>query len=112
MFGQNEVVKEDYDPQGKLWVREVFYTIQGEGPDAGTPAVFVRLAGCNLRCYFCCVGATQVFMPGGKKPIKDVRVGDSVFSYDLVANKLVLDTVTRIYRRSVRQVLKIRFREG
>ena len=36
-----------------LQLVEIFYTVQGEGTHAGTPAVFVRLAGCNLSCRFC-----------------------------------------------------------
>jgi len=38
----------------KLAVNEVFGpTIQGEGPNVGRPAVFLRLYGCNLRCQWC-----------------------------------------------------------
>ena len=36
-----------------LQVNSIFYTIQGEGPFAGCPAVFIRLAGCNLQCPGC-----------------------------------------------------------
>jgi len=36
-----------------LQMAEIFYSVQGEGHFTGTPAVFVRLAGCNLACAFC-----------------------------------------------------------
>ena len=34
-------------------VNEIFYSLQGEGYHAGTPAVFLRFSGCNLQCPFC-----------------------------------------------------------
>lgn len=43
----------------KLLVTDIFATFQGEGPSAGWPAIFVRLAGCNrgekshMGCQFC-----------------------------------------------------------
>lgn len=36
-----------------LIVTEMFYSIQGESLFAGCPCVFIRLAGCNLRCAYC-----------------------------------------------------------
>lgn len=36
-----------------LPVNEIFYSLQGEGRFTGTPATFIRLAGCNLSCPFC-----------------------------------------------------------
>lgn len=52
-MNKQPVEKQRLDAQGILDVHSVFYTIQGEGPFAGRPAVFVRLAGCNLQCPLC-----------------------------------------------------------
>lgn len=34
-------------------VNNIFYSLQGEGRNTGRAAVFIRFAGCNLRCSFC-----------------------------------------------------------
>ena len=47
------IEKFDHQEDGSLEVHSIFYTIQGEGPYTGQPAIFVRLAGCNLQCPGC-----------------------------------------------------------
>jgi organic radical activating enzyme len=47
------IEKQTLHNHSTLDVHSLFYTIQGEGPFAGHPAVFVRLAGCNLQCPMC-----------------------------------------------------------
>jgi len=37
----------------RLLVNEIYYSLQGESTYAGRPCVFVRLAGCHLRCTYC-----------------------------------------------------------
>lgn len=53
MFGTNPLRGKEVSDGTELAVQEIFRTIQGEGPDAGTPATFIRLWGCHLRCWFC-----------------------------------------------------------
>ena len=58
MFGHNKIegrkfFNDHVESHGHLLVTSVFTTLQGEGPLAGMPAVFVRLAKCNLACSFC-----------------------------------------------------------
>jgi organic radical activating enzyme len=56
MFGTNEIIGKKYfkdAPADSLFVTSMFFTLQGEGPYAGMPALFIRLAKCNLVCSFC-----------------------------------------------------------
>ncbi len=59
-------------------VKEIFYTLQGEGAQVGRPAVFCRFAGCNLwsgreadragaTCTFCDTDFAGTDGPGGGK---------------------------------------------
>jgi len=36
-----------------LKVKEIFYSLQGEGGRQGAASIFIRLSGCNLECDFC-----------------------------------------------------------
>jgi len=48
-----------------LSISEVFYSIQGESSRAGYPCVFIRTAGCNLRCRYC--DAPYTYEEAGKQ---------------------------------------------
>jgi 7-carboxy-7-deazaguanine synthase len=53
MYGTNPIRPPSQGDGQKLDVQQIFATIQGEGPYAGWPAIFIRLGGCNLACSFC-----------------------------------------------------------
>lgn len=52
-INQQPPEKPDYSHDGSVELHHIFETVQGEGPFVGTPAVFIRLAGCSLQCPFC-----------------------------------------------------------
>jgi 7-carboxy-7-deazaguanine synthase len=71
-------------------VKEIFYTLQGEGQNAGRPAVFCRFSGCNLWtgresdrhtavCQFCDTDFVGVGPDGGKF-VDAERLADAVLS--------------------------------
>ena len=56
-----------------LQLAEIFYSVQGEGAWTGTPAAFVRLAGCNLACAFCDTDYALRFIAGVDEVVARVR---------------------------------------
>ena len=56
-----------------LQLAEIFYSVQGEGTFTGTPAVFVRLAGCNLSCSFCDTDYALKFFASAGDVVRRVR---------------------------------------
>lgn len=115
MFGKNEIVgKKFFNKKSKLFkepsllVTSMFMTIQGEGPYAGKPAFFIRLAKCNLDCHFCFVGTTIItYGREQRRRITRVKVGDWVLSWDekkavyrhekvLEINKSYVNTLARV----------------
>lgn len=72
-------------------VKELFYTLQGEGVNAGRPAVFCRFAGCNLwsgreedrataACQFCDTDFVGVDGPGGGKYAESSALADAALA--------------------------------
>lgn len=70
-------------------VKEIFYTLQGEGANTGKPAVFCRFAGCNLwsgqeadraaaTCRFCDTDFVGTDGPGGGKFKSPADLADAV----------------------------------
>jgi 7-carboxy-7-deazaguanine synthase len=51
-----------------LRIIEIYKSVQGESSFAGLPCIFVRLAGCNLRCAWC---DSEYTFSGGKKMTDD-----------------------------------------
>lgn len=65
-----------------LRINEIFFSIQGESSRMGLPCVFVRLAGCHLRCAYC--DTAYAFHEGRTREIDDIIEDVRAFPCELV----------------------------
>jgi len=57
-------------------VNEIFYSLQGEGYWTGTPMVFLRLSGCNLKCPFCDTAHDSGTSMSARDIVDEIRKAD------------------------------------
>ncbi|MEO0698485.1 MAG: 7-carboxy-7-deazaguanine synthase QueE [Pseudomonadota bacterium] len=70
---------------------EIFASLQGEGPSAGTPVAFIRLSRCNLACTWCDTAYTWRF-DGDNRPHRDG------VAFDRKANQIALSPSKAAYK--------------
>jgi 7-carboxy-7-deazaguanine synthase len=68
---------------GTLRINEIFFSIQGESTRSGCPCVFIRLAGCHLRCAYC--DTAYAFTQGEARSIDAIIEEVSGYGCELVA---------------------------
>ncbi|MEW6337959.1 MAG: 7-carboxy-7-deazaguanine synthase QueE, partial [Acidobacteriota bacterium] len=55
-----------------MFVAEVFASLQGEGILAGTPSLFIRTSGCNLRCRWCDTPYASWRPEGSRRTVREL----------------------------------------
>lgn len=94
----NQLPEKQINDVFHLAVNSIFYTIQGEGPFAGRPAIFIRLAGCNLQCPLCDTEYTN------RTKMTVSQIEEEVFA--LQERGLVVITGGEPYRQNLNQLIK------
>lgn len=93
-----------------LEVHSIFYTIQGEGPYSGVPAVFIRLAGCNLQCPGC---DTEYTASRESTPVETIyERAQALFPTTCVMPQLVVITGGEPLRQNISGLCALLFRGG
>ncbi len=67
-----------------MLISELYTAVQGEGAYSGTPSVFLRTTGCNLRCWFCDTPFTSWNPEGEDVPLEELRQRISAFGVEHV----------------------------
>lgn len=131
MFGTNKRYKKDFVESPYLVVNSVFATIQGEGPYAGSPAIFVRLSHCNLACTFCDtefekgekilpqdlmkkirdevertgIKHTLLVITGGEPMLQDMREFFEIYRRHFPSHQIQIETAGTVWRDNLEEMM-------
>lgn len=107
MLGNNPVRQQEITDGTSLWIQEIYYSLQGEGPLTGHPSIFVRLAGCNLKCFWC----DTDFESSGWKPTLS-EIVNLVRELKTAECDLVVITGGEPLRQNIAPLVKVLLEEG
>lgn len=96
--------KNDHRDARWLDVVAIWPTIQGEGPFTGTPATFIRLAGCNLQCPLCDTNYTA-----NRQKEAFTSINRTVLSFN---NQLVVITGGEPFRQNITELCRLLLEQG
>jgi organic radical activating enzyme len=71
-----------------LKISNIFQSVQGEGLRAGTPAIFVRLSGCSLRCPYC--DTRDAWSAGRRMSLAEIEAAVAVLKDSAPQSRLVI----------------------
>jgi len=93
-----------------MQLTEIFYSIQGESTFAGLPCIFIRTAGCNLRCRYC--DTTYSYEAGHtfsvQQIIKEIKQYKPIKLVEITGGEpLLQDDVYRLFQKLHKNDYKI-----
>lgn len=91
----------------KLDLHSIFLTLQGEGPFSGQRAVFVRLAGCNLKCNGCDTEYTQ-----GRRMVSVIDIVREVVTHRVRDGLIVVITGGEPLRQPIGKLVQALVKAG
>jgi organic radical activating enzyme len=97
-----QAVEKPSQLRGFVEVHSIWKTIQGEGPYAGMPAVFIRLAGCNLQCPMCDTEYTT-----NRKLWEVGQLHDHVLNNIITCERLIVITGGEPFRQDIGQLASV-----
>lgn len=101
-----EIPKLIDEHNGKLPIVEIFHSIEGEGKKAGAPAVFVRFAGCNLRCSYCDTKYSHSLYDSKIKWMSIAEIVKEIISYRC-NNVTLTGGEPLLYARHIPQIIRL-----
>jgi 7-carboxy-7-deazaguanine synthase len=84
-------------------ISEIYTSLQGEGLLTGTPSVFLRTSGCNLRCWFCDTRFASWEPEGDHRSLDDIVASVAAFNVPHVVltggEPMIYNSLTELTQR-------------